>query len=123
APLHQLSANQASGVAATGGGAAANSLWLDNATVRGGSVLVAANVADAVRTAGASGSVGGGLVGAVERNGRALANTVVADHQSSLERAAVTMAGNHGRSVTGSGGLAAANALMVSEGRVQNSSV
>ena len=122
-PVHRLSGNQASDVVATGGGAAANSLWLDNATVRGGSVLLADNAADKVRTAGGTGSIGGGVVGTLERNGRALANTVVADHQSTLERAAITVAGNQGRDVTGSGGLAAANALMVSEGRVQNTTL
>ena len=67
--------------------------------------------------------IGGGVVGALERNGRALANTVVADHQSTLERSAITLAGNRGESVTGSGGLAAANALMVSEGRVQKTAI
>lgn len=122
-PVHQLAANEARDVVATGGGAAGNSLWLDNATVRGGSVLLASNTADKVRTAGGSGSIGGGVVGALERNGRALANTVVADHQSTLERAAITVTGNRGESVTGSGGLAAANALMVTQGRVQNTAV
>jgi hypothetical protein len=80
-------------------------------------------VADQVRTAGGSGTIGGGLVGALERNGRALANTVVADHQSTLERAAITVSGNHGQSITGSGGLAAANTLMVGEGRVQDTAL
>lgn len=122
-PVHTLSGNQARDVVATGGGAAANSLWLDSATVRGGSVLVAGNQADKVRTAGGSGSVGGGLVGALERNGRALANTVVADHQSTLERAAITLSGNQGQSITGSGGMAAANAVTVSEGRVQGTAL
>lgn len=122
-PVHQLAANEARDVVATGGGAAGNSLWLDNATVRGGSVLLAGNTADKVRTAGGSGSVGGGAVGALERNGRALANTVVADHQSTLERAAITVTGNRGASVTGAGGLAAANSVMVTEGRVQNTAV
>ncbi|MBV7455548.1 hypothetical protein KW843_13780 [Acidovorax sp. sif1233] len=122
-PVHRLSGNQARDVVATGGGAAANSLWLDNATVRAGTVLLAGNVADQVRTAAGSGTIGGGLVGALERNGRALANTVVADHQSTLERAAVTVSGNRGQSITGSGGLAAANTLMVSEGRVQDTAL
>lgn len=122
-PVHQLAANDARDVVATGGGAAGNSLWLDDATVRGGSVLLAGNTADKVRTAGGSGSIGGGAVGALERNGRALANTVVADHQSTLERAAIAATGNRGASVTGAGGLAAANSLMVTEGRVQNTAV
>ena len=122
-PVHRLAGNEARDVVATGGGAAGNSLWLDNATVRGGSVLLAGNTAGKVRTAGGGGSIGGGMVGALERNGRALANTVVADHQSTLERAAATVTGNRGESVTGSGGLAAANALMVTEGRVQNTAV
>ncbi|WP_422843577.1 beta strand repeat-containing protein [Acidovorax sp. M2(2025)] len=122
-PVHQLAANEARDVVATGGGAAGNSLWLDNATVRGGSVLLVGNTADKVRTAGGSGSIGGGAVGALERNGRALANTVVADHQSTLERAAITVTGNRGASVTGAGGLAAANSVMVTEGRVQNTAV
>ena len=122
-PVHRLASNEARDVVATGGAAAGNSLWLDNATVRGGSVLLAGNTADKVRTAGGSGSIGGGVVGALERNGRALANTVVADHQSTLERAAITVTGNRGESVTGSGGLAAANTLMVTEGRVQSTAV
>lgn len=122
-PVHQLAANEARDVVATGGGAAGNSLWLDNAAVRGGSVLLAGNTADRVRTAGGSGSIGAGAVGALERNGRALANTVVADHQATLERAAVTVTGNRGASVTGAGGLAAANSVMVTEGRVQNTTV
>ena len=122
-PVHRLSGNEARDVVATGGGAAANSLWLDNATVQGGQVLLAGNAAEQVRTAGASGSIGGGVVGAMERNGRALANTVVADHQSTLDRATIAVSGNQGRSITGSGGLAAANTLMVTEGRVQGSTV
>ena len=122
-PVHRLAGNEARDVVATGGGAAANSLWLDNAAVRRGSVLLSGNLANTVRTAGGAGSIGGGAVGALERNGRALANTVVADQQSTLERAAITVAGNRGESVTGSGGLAAANALMVGEGRVQNTAV
>jgi len=46
APVHRVSGNRASDVVATGGGAAANSLWLDNATERAGSVLLAGNTAD-----------------------------------------------------------------------------
>ena len=122
-PVHRLAGNEARDVVATGGAAAGNSLWLDNATVRGGTVVLAGNEADRVRTSGGTGSIGGGVVGALERNGRALANTVVADHQSTLERSAITLAGNRGESVTGSGGLAAANALMVSEGRVQKTAI
>ena len=59
APLHRLAGNEARDVVATGGGAAGNSLWLDNATVRAGSVMIAGNTADKVRTAGGSGSSGG----------------------------------------------------------------
>ena len=60
APVHQVASNRASDVVATGGGAAGNSLWLDGATVRGGNVLIVGNAAETVRTAGGSGSIGGG---------------------------------------------------------------
>ena len=63
APVHQVASNRASDVVATGGGAAGNSLWLDGATVRAGSVLIAGNAAETVRTAGGSGSIGGGAWG------------------------------------------------------------
>lgn len=122
-PVHQISGNTAQNVVATGGAAVANSLWLDAAQVNGGTVVVAGNDANTVRTTGVSGSVGGGMVGALERNGRALANAVAVDQQSTLSRSAIAMAGNRAQSVTGAGGLAAANALTVSEGRVVDSNV
>lgn len=123
APVHQIVGNTAQDVVATGGAAVANSVWLDAARVSGGTLVVAGNDANTVRTTGGSGGVGGGVVAALDRNGRALANAVAADQQSTLERSAVAMVGNRAQSVTGSGGLAAANALTVSEGRVQNTSV
>lgn len=122
-PSHTLVGNRAQDVVATGGGASANSLWLDNATVQGGSIRLGNNVAEQVRTSGISGSVGAGVVGAVEKNGRALGNTVAVDRQATLDRATLSLQSNEGRGITGTGGFAAANSVAVSEGRIQNSNV
>ncbi|WP_313299362.1 hypothetical protein [Diaphorobacter sp.] len=122
-PVHQLSGNHATDIAATGGGAAANSIWLEDATIKGGRIQLTDNTATQVRTAGGSGSIGAGLVGSVERNGRALANSVAVDRQSTLQNATVSLSDNTANTVTGSGGFAAANALTVSEGRVEKTSV
>ncbi|MFX5245468.1 hypothetical protein ABTD35_22190, partial [Acinetobacter baumannii] len=40
-----------------------------------------------------------------------------------LERASVVLSGNRGASITGAGGLAAANTVMLGEGRVQSTAV
>lgn len=103
-PRHDLAGNRVQGVVATGGAAVANSLWLDDATVEGGSVHVAGNRAAQVQTAGATGSIGGGAVAGFERNGRALANAAVADRQSTLAQARVALAGNAAQQVQGAGG-------------------
>ncbi len=122
-PVHTLDGNRAEDVVATGGGASANSIWLDDATVRGGSIHLGNNRSEQVRTAGGSGSVGAGVVGAVERNGRALSNTVAVDRQSTLDQATLNLQSNQARGVTGSGGFAAANSVMLSEGRIDRTGV
>lgn len=122
-PQHGLAGNHAQAVVASGGAAVANSLWLDDATVEGGVVQIAGNRATQVQTAGATGSMGGGGVAGFERNGRGLANAVVADRQSTLAQVRVALAANTAQQIRGAGGLAAANALLLSEGRIQQSNV
>ena len=56
-PLHSLANNRATDVVATGGGASANSIWLDGSSVQGGSIHLDRNVSEQVRTAGGSGSM------------------------------------------------------------------
>lgn len=123
APVHSVGNNQATDVVATGGGASANSIWLDDATVQGGSIHLERNRSEQVRTTGASGSIGMGIVGSVDRNGRALSNSVAVDRQSTLDQAALNLQSNEGRGITGTGGFAAANSVTVSEGRIQKSAV
>ncbi|QNP50419.1 hypothetical protein H9K75_05530 [Diaphorobacter aerolatus] len=122
-PVHGVDNNRASDVVATGGGAAANSIWLDNATVKGGQIQITDNTAHQIRTTGMSGSVGAGIVASADRNGRALGNTAAMDRQSTVDQSRVTVTGNTSTNVTGLGGMAAANSLAVTEGRVNKTTV
>ena len=122
-PLHSLANNRATDVVATGGGASANSIWLDGSTVQGGSIHLDRNVSEQVRTAGGSGSIGMGVIGSFEKNGRALSNTVALDKESTLQKSTLQLQGNEGRTVTGSGGFAAVNSVAVSEAQVEKSTV
>lgn len=122
-PQHLISSNTAENVAATGGAAAANSIWLNSARVDGGSISIADNVATQVQTSGGSGSIGGGIVGAVERSSRAFASVVAADGNASLERMQLVIAGNHAQQITGTGGTAVAQSVLVSDGALRSGSV
>lgn len=123
ATQHVLSGNTADTVQAVGGAAAANSIWLQDSTTRQSHLTVTGNTALHIDTAGGRATIGGGAVGAFERNGRALANSVALDHQSSLQNAPVTVSGNTSRNVQGAGGLASAGSLLMSNAQVQNTTV
>ncbi|WP_245598041.1 beta strand repeat-containing protein [Ottowia thiooxydans] len=123
APTHSLANNRAVDVVATGGAASANSIWIDEATVNGGSIQLDGNRSEQVRTTGASGSIGAGIVASVDRNGRALSNSVAIDRQSTLDQSTLYLQSNEGRGITGTGGFASANSATVSEGRIQKSTV
>jgi hypothetical protein len=114
ATQHALSSNSAEGVRATGGGAAANSVWLQGARSERTPVSISGNTALRVETAGGAGNVGGGLVGAFERNSRALANSVMADGGSRLSDAPVALAGNEAHDLGASGGAAVASSVLAS---------
>ena len=111
---HLLVGNQADRVQARGGGAAANSVWVQRSTLRGSNATLQGNQASDVIVSGLSGSVGAGVVGAFEKQGRALANSVVVDEGADLANAPTTLSGNEATGVRGMGGLAAANGLLVS---------
>jgi hypothetical protein len=103
-PQHTLKNNTAEGVRATGGGAAANSVWLQAARSESTPVTITGNIASRVETAGGAGNIGGGAVGSFERNSRALGNSVVADGASRLTNAPVTVHQNGSRDLRASGG-------------------
>ncbi|RYF43996.1 MAG: hypothetical protein EOO25_01275 [Comamonadaceae bacterium] len=111
---HLLAGNRAEGVRATGGGAAANSVWLQSARSSGSPVTLSGNTAYRVETAGGAGNIGGGAVGAFERNSRALANSVVADNGAELDGAPLVVAVNSARELRASGGTVAAGSVLVS---------
>lgn len=122
-PSHSLTDNTVEAIAARGGAAVANSIWLDDARVTGGRMDLHANQARDVATTGASGSLAGGVVAAFERNGRALANSVAVDSGAAMDSAQVSLLSNEARGVNGHGGLAAANSLLVSEGRAEKTRI
>ena len=120
---HVLIDNRAERVHAAGGAAAANSVWVQDSAARGSPVTLTRNVAGDVSTVAGSASVGGGALAAFERNGRAVANSLVLDARSSLENTPATLEGNEAHAVRGSGGLAAANSVLLSSGSVRNGRV
>lgn len=120
---HTLADNRAERVHAVGGAAAANSVWLQDSTVRGSNATLTRNVASDVSTSAGSASVGGGALLAFERNGRALANSLALDAQSTLDGTPVTLSDNEARSVRGSGGLAAANSALLNNATVRGGRV
>lgn len=110
---HTVQDNTATHVSAVGGAAAANSVWLSDATVKGGGATLTDNRASNISTSGGNVSAGGGLLADFQRRGRALANTLVAEAQALLDGARVRLAGNTSRNVQGYGGMAAAGSVMV----------
>ncbi|MCS4509691.1 beta strand repeat-containing protein [Xylophilus ampelinus] len=120
---HLLSGNTADTVQATGGGAAANSVWLDDVRIRNSRVTLTGNTASGVDTAGGRGNIGGGVVGAFERRGRALANSLVLDQQTSLKDTPVVLAGNESRGVRGHGGLAAAGSVLATQSQIERGNI
>ncbi len=120
---HRLIDNVANGVGAAGGGAAANSIWLDNAKSEGSKVFLSRNTANGVSTAGGSGSIMGGWVGSVERNGRAIANSVAFSDGGVLSNSPLTLQTNQADGVRGSGGVAAANSVLAPGGTLDGSRI
>ena len=123
ATRHALTENIATGVQAIGGAAAANSVWLQESTVQTSNITISNNSATSVDTAGGSATLGGGIVGSFERNGRALANSVALDSKATLAQTPVDIATNTARNVQGAGGLAAANSVLLSNSSVKNGTV
>ncbi|RYZ10832.1 MAG: hypothetical protein EOO24_08015, partial [Comamonadaceae bacterium] len=123
ATRHLVADNTATRVQAIGGAASANSIWLQDSTARQSNITVTNNTASDVGTAGGGASIGGGVVGEFQRNGRALASSLVLDSQSTLENTPVAITTNQSRNVQGSGGLAASGSALVSDGQVRNSSI
>ncbi|MFE8646063.1 beta strand repeat-containing protein [Sphingomonas sp. NCPPB 2930] len=118
-----LTGNTADTVQAAGGGAAANSIWLDDARTRNSRVTLAGNTARGVDTAGGQASIGGGVVGEFERRGRAVANSLVLDQQTALTDTPVVLTGNDSRGVRGHGGVAAAASVLATQGRIERGAV
>jgi hypothetical protein len=123
ATQHTLISNKANDVQATGGAAAANSVWLQSAnSIRSPATLVG-NSARGVSTSGGSASVLAGVVGEFEMKGRALANSLAVDKQSTLQDTPITLIGNQTNDVQGYGGLASAGSVLLSQGKLQNTQV
>ncbi|MGK6307230.1 beta strand repeat-containing protein [Variovorax sp. DT-64] len=120
ATQHTLTGNSADKVQAVGGAAAANSIWLQASIAQRSNVTISGNTASDIDTAGGGASIGGGAIGAFERNGRALANSLALDSNATLQNTPVTISGNTARGVQGSGGLSTANSALLSEARMQN---
>ena len=118
---HTVTGNRrADTIQATGGAAAANSIWIQDSTVRRGNVTVNGNAASDISTSGGSARVVGGLVGDFERNGRAVANSLALDANATLDNAHVTLDGNQASNVRGIGGVATANGALLSNATVRN---
>ena len=118
---HTVTGNRrADTIQATGGAAAANSIWIQDSTVRRSNVTVNGNAASDISTSGGSARVVGGLVGDFERNGRAVANSLALDANATLDNAPVTLDGNQASNVRGFGGVAAANGALLSNATVRN---
>jgi hypothetical protein len=110
---HRVTDNTAEGIRSTGGGAAANSIWLQGANTERAPITVSGNTASRVETAGGAGNIGGGLVGAFERNSRSVASSVVADGGSRIDGAPLVLSRNQARDQRAAGGTAASNSVLV----------
>jgi hypothetical protein len=117
---HTLINNKANDVQATGGAAAANSVWLQAATMVRSPATLVGNSARNVSTSGGSASVLSGAVGEFEMKGRALANSLAVDKQSTLQDAPVALITNQTKDVQGYGGLASAGSVLLGQGKLQN---
>lgn len=113
---HLVTDNVAEGIRSTGGGAAANSIWLQDARSDRSAITVSGNTASRVETAGGGGNIGGGAVGAFERNSRAVANSVVVDGGARLDGAPVVVNANDARDMRAAGGSAVAGSVLATGG-------
>ena len=121
---HLLVNNQADRVLAEGGGAAANSVWVQQAAMRGSDATLLGNTASNVTVDGGSASVGAGVVAEFAKLGRALANSVVLDQGAEVVDAPPNLSANEATGVHGMGGLAAGNSVLVgSASRVSGAAV
>lgn len=116
---HVLSGNQAERVQAVGGAALANSLWLQQSQTRASPVALLHNSAQDIDTSAGGISIGMGSVIEFQRNGRSLANSVALEGNATLNDSPTVLMRNSAATVRGEGGVAAANAVVVSGGAVQ----
>lgn len=110
-------------ISAVGGVAVANSIRFDQGSSRATEITIGQNTARDIRASGGSGSIAGGLVGSVERSGRALANALAVSDGGSLARARVTMASNSANSILGNGAGVAANSVLVDASELRDTRV
>lgn len=108
--------NRAERLRADGGGAAANSIWLQQASVQGSDVVMLDNTVRDVSVSAIAASAGGGVLGSFQRIGRALANSVVLGPGAAASNSPALLGSNEAQALHADGGLVAANSVLVDDG-------